>query len=164
MRAIEERLFLIMCAHAYVLLLVLIIDCVVQSDTTWRQLSMAASVSSNIWFKVAGLVGASGVALAAYGAHGFKPADEHFALVFKRANEQQMYHAALLAVAPVTRCVGVGVCGRYLGELLVWCSVCCRGRWSLPTHLQLWRPCDCRRRPHLTGSLALAGLVLFSGR
>lgn len=82
----------------------------VQSDTTWVKHSMAASVSSSIWFKVAGLVGASGVGLAAYGAHGFKPADEHFALVFKRANEQQMYHAALLAVAPVTRCVRAWVC------------------------------------------------------
>lgn len=46
---------------------------------------------AHIWHKVAGLVGGSGVALAAYGAHGFKPADEHFAEVYRRANQQQMY-------------------------------------------------------------------------
>lgn len=49
--------------------------------------------TGSIWFKVAGLVGASGVAMAAYGAHGFKPADAHFAEVYRRANQQQMYHA-----------------------------------------------------------------------
>jgi uncharacterized membrane protein YgdD (TMEM256/DUF423 family) len=54
---------------------------------------MALLNTGSIWFKVAGLVGASGVALAAYGAHGFKPADAHFAEVYKRANQQQMYHA-----------------------------------------------------------------------
>lgn len=55
---------------------------------------------AHIWHKVAGLVGGSGVALAAYGAHGFKPADEHFAEVYRRANQQQMYAARhLLSVA-----------------------------------------------------------------
>ena len=69
---------------------------------------MASAAASSIWLKVAGLVGASGVALAAYGAHGFKPKDAHFAEVYKRANQQQMYHAALLAVAPFTKWVVVG--------------------------------------------------------
>ncbi|KAF8060546.1 RPL6 [Scenedesmus sp. PABB004] len=85
-----------------------------------RPLPPAVAMAS-IWFKAAGLCGASGVGLAAYGAHGFKPADAHFAEVYRRANQQQMYHAALLAVAPLTR------------------------------------------RPHLTGGLALAGVLLFSG-
>lgn len=67
---------------------------------------MSAVSSGSVWFRVAGVVGASGVALAAYGAHGFKPADEHFSLVWQRANQQQMYHAALLAVCPLTKCVG----------------------------------------------------------
>jgi hypothetical protein len=35
-------------------------------------------------------------------------ADAHFAEVYRRANQQQMYHAALLAVAPFTKCVCSG--------------------------------------------------------
>lgn len=55
------------------------------------------------WHKVAGLLGASGVALAAYGAHAFKPADPHFDKVFQRANQQHMWGALLVAVAPLAR-------------------------------------------------------------
>eukprot|EP00882_Tetradesmus_deserticola_P024772 GHRQ01027094.1.p1 GENE.GHRQ01027094.1~~GHRQ01027094.1.p1 ORF type:complete len:112 (+),score=26.28 GHRQ01027094.1:245-580(+) len=78
-------------------------------------------MASFFWHKVAGVVGASGVALAAYGSHGFKPADPHFKETFTRANQQQMYHAFLLALAPFSR------------------------------------------RPNVTGGLALAGVLLFSG-
>eukprot|EP00775_Hariotina_reticulata_P008078 gene8078-8272_t len=83
-----------------------------------------AAAAGSVWMKVAGLVGASGVALAAYGAHGFSKqvTDPHFLEVYKRANQQQMYHAFLIALAPFSS------------------------------------------RPNLTGGLALAGVVLFSGR
>lgn len=84
---------------------------------------MASSIGSSVWFKVAGLVGASGVALAAYGAHGFKPADAHFAGVYKRANQQQMYHAALLAVAPVTKWVAFCLLSDRAGVWGLFCSL-----------------------------------------
>ncbi|KAI8468291.1 MAG: hypothetical protein J3K34DRAFT_523089 [Monoraphidium minutum] len=65
---------------------------------------MAASVmASSVWLKVAAVAGASGVGLAAYGAHGLKTKDPHFTEVWRRANSQQMYHAALLAVAPLAK-------------------------------------------------------------
>lgn len=85
-------------------------------------MALAAAVSSSVWFRFAGLAGATGVAAAAYGAHGLRPVDPHFTEVFKRANQQHMYGAALLAIAPLTK------------------------------------------RPHVTGGLTLAGLLLFSGR
>jgi uncharacterized membrane protein YgdD (TMEM256/DUF423 family) len=46
------------------------------------------------------------VGLAAYGAHGLPTKDPHFTEVWRRANQQQMFHAALLAVAPLTRRAG----------------------------------------------------------
>jgi hypothetical protein len=47
--------------------------------------------------------GFSSVALAAYGAHALKTSDPHFQEVWKRANSQQFYHTALLAIAPLAR-------------------------------------------------------------
>lgn len=58
----------------------------------------------SLWHVVAAVSGASGVALAAYGAHGFKPSAPYFDECFSRANQQQMYHTCLLAIAPLTRC------------------------------------------------------------
>lgn len=47
--------------------------------------------------------GFSGVALAAWGAHGLKTSDPHFALVWQRANSMHIMGSLLLAVSPVTR-------------------------------------------------------------
>ncbi len=54
---------------------------------------------SSVWHKLAALVGASGVAFAAYGAHGLKTDDPHYTEVWKRANQQQMWASRALAVA-----------------------------------------------------------------
>ncbi|KAL6748479.1 hypothetical protein V8C86DRAFT_1149486 [Haematococcus lacustris] len=57
------------------------------------------------WIHVlAGISGASAVALGAYGAHGFPAStDAYFLEVFKRANHYHLIHSGLLAVAPLAR-------------------------------------------------------------
>eukprot|EP00877_Chromochloris_zofingiensis_P013213 jgi/Chrzof1/8145/UNPLg00192.t1 len=63
----------------------------------------------SLWHVVAAVSGASGVALAAYGAHGFKPSAPYFDECFSRANQQQMYHTCLLAIAPLTSCYAIAL-------------------------------------------------------
>lgn len=57
----------------------------------------------SLWLRLAGLSGASAVALGAYGAHAFKPADPYFLQTFDRGNKYHLIHSLLLAVAPQTR-------------------------------------------------------------
>ena len=56
-----------------------------------------------LWHTLAALSGASAVALGAYAAHGFKPQDPYYTVVFERANKYQMMHSLLLAAAPIAR-------------------------------------------------------------
>ena len=56
-----------------------------------------------LWHRCAALLGASGVALGAYGTHGFKPSNPAFKEVWATANHYQLLHAALLAAAPLAR-------------------------------------------------------------
>ena len=67
----------------------------------------AAAAGTPLWLRLAALSGASAVALGAYGAHGFKPADPHFLDTFDRGNKYHLIHSLLLAVAPHTRCGAV---------------------------------------------------------
>jgi uncharacterized membrane protein YgdD (TMEM256/DUF423 family) len=64
----------------------------------------AAAAGTSLWLRLAALSGASAVALGAYGAHAFKPADTHFLDTFDRGNKYHLIHSLLLAVAPHTRC------------------------------------------------------------
>jgi len=61
------------------------------------------------WRVLAGVGGASAVALGAYGAHGFKPKDPYFIDVFDRANKYHFLHSILLAMSPLGRWVS-GLC------------------------------------------------------
>jgi len=56
-----------------------------------------------MWFKVAGLSGASAVGAAAYGAHGYKPDDPNFTKVYQNANSFHLLHSTMIAMAPMTR-------------------------------------------------------------
>ena len=68
-------------------------------------MTMAAAAAGTCqWLRLAALSGASAVALGAYGAHAFKPADPHFLDTFDRGNKYHLIHSLLLAVAPHTRC------------------------------------------------------------
>ena len=58
---------------------------------------------ASIWHTLAGIAGASGVALGAYGAHGFRPADDYYNTVFERANKYHFLGSMLLAIAPITK-------------------------------------------------------------
>ena len=64
---------------------------------------MAAAGTTLVIHRLSAVFGASAVALGAYGAHGFKPKDDHYMEVFKRANHYHLLHALLLAVAPLSR-------------------------------------------------------------
>lgn len=56
------------------------------------------------WHVVAAIFGATGVALGAYGSHGFKPANPKYTEVFKTANPYHLLHGGfLVALAPTTR-------------------------------------------------------------
>eukprot|EP00128_Syssomonas_multiformis_P017977 Colp12_sorted_trinity150504_noHs@14147 len=58
----------------------------------------------SIFFKLAGVSGALAVGLGAYGAHGFKPSDDYYKMVFQRASNYHMIHTvALLAVPLIPR-------------------------------------------------------------
>ncbi|KAF5835481.1 hypothetical protein DUNSADRAFT_7321 [Dunaliella salina] len=52
---------------------------------------------------LAGLSGASAVGAGAYGAHKFKPKDEHYSVVYQRANQYHLIHSFLLGMAPLAR-------------------------------------------------------------
>lgn len=76
---------------------------------------------SRLWFRVAGLSGASSVGLAAYGAHGMASSAPALQKTFDAGNRMHMAHSVMLALSPLLR------------------------------------------RPHLSGSLFLAGTAVFSG-
>lgn len=57
----------------------------------------------SIWHALAGLSGASAVGMGAYGAHGFKPVDKYYTLVFERANQYHFMGSFLLALAPMMK-------------------------------------------------------------
>eukprot|EP00933_Yihiella_yeosuensis_P011808 TRINITY_DN11953_c0_g1_i1.p1 TRINITY_DN11953_c0_g1~~TRINITY_DN11953_c0_g1_i1.p1 ORF type:complete len:131 (+),score=17.12 TRINITY_DN11953_c0_g1_i1:46-393(+) len=60
-----------------------------------------ASASSSIWRRVAGLSGATSIAAAAYGAHGFKPSDEKFVQAFQNGKNLHMLHSVMIIVGPL---------------------------------------------------------------
>jgi uncharacterized membrane protein YgdD (TMEM256/DUF423 family) len=57
----------------------------------------------SIWHTLAGLGGASAVAMGAYGAHGFKPVDKYYDTVFERANKYHFMGSFVLAIAPMMK-------------------------------------------------------------
>ncbi|KAK3273007.1 hypothetical protein CYMTET_18735 [Cymbomonas tetramitiformis] len=57
-------------------------------------------MTASIWHRVAGLSGASAVALAAHGAHGFNPEDESMRKVFDNGNQFHLIHSAVIAAVP----------------------------------------------------------------
>jgi len=57
----------------------------------------------SIWHTIAGLGGASAVAMGAYGAHGFKPTDKYYDLVYDRANQYHYMGSFVLALAPMMK-------------------------------------------------------------
>ncbi|KAH7621952.1 putative Transmembrane protein 256-like [Nannochloris sp. 'desiccata'] len=57
----------------------------------------------SIWHILAGIGGASAVAMGAYGAHGFKPVDKYYDLVFERANKYHFMGSFVLALAPMMK-------------------------------------------------------------
>jgi uncharacterized membrane protein YgdD (TMEM256/DUF423 family) len=48
---------------------------------------------SSMWRTLAGLSGATAVAMGAYGAHGFRPEDPYFTEVFDRGNKYHLVSA-----------------------------------------------------------------------
>mmetsp|Transcript_37072 Transcript_37072/g.80727 ORF Transcript_37072/g.80727 Transcript_37072/m.80727 type:complete len:112 (-) Transcript_37072:166-501(-) len=57
----------------------------------------------SIWYKVAGVSGASAVGAAAYGAHGYKPEDPYYTKVYQNANSFHLLHSVMIGMAPLTR-------------------------------------------------------------
>ena len=53
---------------------------------------------SALWLRVAGLSGASSVALAAYGAHGLSSAEPQLVRTFETGNRLHMLHSVMLAL------------------------------------------------------------------
>eukprot|EP00301_Raphidiophrys_heterophryoidea_P016568 c26166_g1_i1.p1 GENE.c26166_g1_i1~~c26166_g1_i1.p1 ORF type:complete len:125 (+),score=32.70 c26166_g1_i1:173-547(+) len=51
------------------------------------------------WIRAAGLLGCSGVGLAAYGSHGMNGAEEQFKKSFESANRMHLFHALALLAA-----------------------------------------------------------------
>ena len=76
--------------------------------------------AKQIWWRIAGLSGASSIGLAAYGAHGLK-VDATMQKTFDNGNRLHMIHSGMLALCPLLK------------------------------------------RPHLSGTLFLAGITIFSG-
>lgn len=117
------------------------------SDALERRAIMA--VSSRSWLRVAGLSGASAVALGTYGAHAFHPEDDHYLATFETANKYHFIHSLLIGLAPSARL-------KLLRALL---TAQLAHIISLYSH-----SCVFCRRPLLVGSLATAGIALFCGR
>jgi uncharacterized membrane protein YgdD (TMEM256/DUF423 family) len=56
------------------------------------------------WIRaLAGLSGASAVGAGAWGAHGFRPKDPHFSVVYQRANHYHLLHSLLIASSPLAK-------------------------------------------------------------
>eukprot|EP00467_Chlorarachnion_reptans_P003381 CAMPEP_0114519412 /NCGR_PEP_ID=MMETSP0109-20121206/18990_1 /TAXON_ID=29199 /ORGANISM="Chlorarachnion reptans, Strain CCCM449" /LENGTH=114 /DNA_ID=CAMNT_0001700151 /DNA_START=98 /DNA_END=442 /DNA_ORIENTATION=+ len=62
-----------------------------------------ASLSPQIWFRVAGLSGALSVGAAAYGAHKFDTDDESLRKSFENGKSLHMIHSGMIALSPLTR-------------------------------------------------------------
>ena len=67
--------------------------------------SPGMAISSKAWLRVAGISGASAVILGTYGAHAFRPKDDHYLSTFETANKYHFIHSLLIGLAPKTRCV-----------------------------------------------------------
>jgi uncharacterized membrane protein YgdD (TMEM256/DUF423 family) len=57
----------------------------------------------HMWQRVAGVSGAAAIGFATYGAHAFRPKDDHYLEVYRRGNQFHLLHSLLIAIAPVTR-------------------------------------------------------------
>ncbi|RWS27045.1 hypothetical protein B4U80_08401 [Leptotrombidium deliense] len=76
------------------------------------------------WLKVAGICGALGVALGAYGEHGLKPDfPASRKKVFDVANKYHMIHSLALLAVPLSRRPNV-VGGLFATGMLVFCGTC----------------------------------------
>ena len=58
--------------------------------------------AKQLWFRVAGLSGASSVGMAAYGAHGLK-LDATLTKTFENGNRMHMIHSVMIAMAPLLK-------------------------------------------------------------
>ncbi len=67
------------------------------------------AISSKAWLRVAGISGASAVILGTYGAHAFRPKDNHYLDTFETANKYHFVHSLLIGLAPSTRCVSLSL-------------------------------------------------------
>ncbi|CAG9467375.1 unnamed protein product [Pedinophyceae sp. YPF-701] len=64
---------------------------------------MAAAKSVSVWTRVAGLYGAAGVGLGAWGAHGIKSVDPEFKAIYETGSRYHFAHTALIALSPLAR-------------------------------------------------------------
>mmetsp|Transcript_48155 Transcript_48155/g.92048 ORF Transcript_48155/g.92048 Transcript_48155/m.92048 type:complete len:113 (+) Transcript_48155:55-393(+) len=78
---------------------------------------------AHVWYKVAGLSGASAVGAAAYGAHGFNPDDETLVKTFDNGNRFHLMHSAVLAAIPMTRRPHV-IGSLFTAGSLLFCGSC----------------------------------------
>ncbi|KAK9845063.1 hypothetical protein WJX74_010137 [Apatococcus lobatus] len=76
-----------------------------------------------IWHRLAAASGLSAVALGAYGAHKFRPADKQFVEVWQRGNEYHLIHSLLLAMAPNFRRSSL-VGGLAASGIVLFCGGC----------------------------------------
>eukprot|EP00322_Chrysochromulina_rotalis_P004893 CAMPEP_0115828690 /NCGR_PEP_ID=MMETSP0287-20121206/704_1 /TAXON_ID=412157 /ORGANISM="Chrysochromulina rotalis, Strain UIO044" /LENGTH=111 /DNA_ID=CAMNT_0003281915 /DNA_START=20 /DNA_END=355 /DNA_ORIENTATION=- len=58
--------------------------------------------AKQVWFRLAGLSGASSIGLAAYGAHGLK-VDAQLQKTFENGNRLHMIHSVMLAMCPLLK-------------------------------------------------------------
>ena len=61
------------------------------------------SNAATMWWRVAGVSGASSVALAAYGAHGLQDLDPKLKTTFDAGNRMHMQHSVMLAICPLLK-------------------------------------------------------------
>ena len=59
-------------------------------------------MAGNVWFRIAGLSGASSIGIAAYGAHGLK-VDDQLQRTFENGNRLHMIHSGMLALCPLLK-------------------------------------------------------------
>ena len=62
-----------------------------------------AAMPPQLWWRVAGLSGASWVGMAAYGAHGLKDVDPGLQKAFDNGNKMHGMHSIMLAVCPLLK-------------------------------------------------------------
>ena len=77
--------------------------CLCGGEKSRKEKSTMPPTAHQVWWRIAGLSGASWVGMAAYGAHGLKGVDSSLQKAFDNGNKMHGMHSIMLAVTPLLK-------------------------------------------------------------